>query len=186
MAVKTSFVDCPVIIYGDDNEYITKAIIAEHYTDDMIIRVSDELKNLEVNTQLDLIILHPASTNKYKGITRKVRGGMREIALFNEVKRGARSGSRHTLNAPAFIKSTLEDTKRKVLPEPLKITIVDISTTGVFIKSPKYRFKAGDVLEIEMTIQNRASLLYGKIIRTQADDDGLAGFGCKFVFPANK
>jgi len=172
----------PVVIYDSENNYITKAIIQVYDKSDMSIEISEELPDIRQGTRLSLLVIHPGGASEFSGIARRMHAGMREISLFNERQREARTSARHSLNEPAVINNLIVNAQKKALPAPLSITVENISTTGALVIAPEESIALGDVLEIDINISGQAALLYGAVVRAQPIGDGLIKFGCRFVF----
>jgi len=174
--------NCPVIVYDDKNTLIAKSIISEHYISDMIIRISNELREVQEGDRINLMVIHPASAITYSGTARRIRASMREVTLFNERQREARASLRHNLDSPAIAK-ILKDGTPQSAENPVPVVVANISTTGAFIKSPVGSFEMGSKVEIDINIQDRRVLLYGTILRAVRNSDGSRSYGCKFFFP---
>ena len=184
------FIDCPVVIYDDDNAYITKAIIASYDRREKSIEIYEneileELENIKQGAHLDILIIHAGGAVEFSGRMSKIRknAGLREIMLFNERQREARNSIRHKLNAPALLHSlTAASGEKTPFDPPLQVLLENISTTGALIKAPPTNFELNSILEIHVTIQEKDVLFQGLVTRVHEDPDYGVDLGCKFVF----
>jgi len=176
------FADSLVVIYDNDNNYITKTIITAHEKKENYIEIAEGLESLKTGARLNLLIVHSDGVSEFGGTLSAVRKGVFEISLFGERQRDARGAARHTLEAEAIIKDMIIKSKRYTLREPAKVTIENISATGVFLTSPEVRFVIGAVVQIEVEIHGKQTILHGKVVREQQRGDGTYSFGCQLIF----
>jgi len=183
-----NFVDSLVVIYDNENNYIAKTIITGHNKNEQYIEVVGGLESVKTGTRLHLLIVYQDGCSEFGGTLSGVHKGVGgrldvfEISLFGERPRDARGAVRHTLNSSAIIREVVVNSKRYALREPVNITIINISTTGVLIMSPELRFVMGSMLRIEVDIHGKETILLGKVVREQRHDDGTHSYGCQLVF----
>ena len=178
-----NYVNCPVIVYDDEKNFVTKAIITRHERMDRIIEISDDLEDISQLCRLSIVIIFAGGAAEYGGTRRKTRKGVCcEIALFNERQREGRASFRHKLNSPAKVTSLVVESGLKPFDPPVKAVVDNISTSGAYVIAPPGHFKVDSVLEINVNIQGKSAMLYGQVVRVQKVDERNSGFGCKFIF----
>ena len=179
-----NFINCPVIIYDNDNNYITKAIVEEYNKRDKSIIVSEDLEHITQAARLKVLIIHPGGATEFNGTRmRSFKGIINKIELFNEQQRGARTAIRYQLDSPAAIRSFVVKSGQELLNPPLDVIVENISSAGVLVKSPPGHLKINHILEIHVNIQDREIVLFGKITREKANTDKTVSYGCKLIFP---
>lgn len=176
--------DCPVMIYDSNSgTLIIRAVITAHYMSEMVIVVSDEMKEVERGTRLSLLIIYDGGVSECNGIARGFFDGTREITLFNERQREGRSATRHVLNASAVIRSLFVDSLRHPYQPPLEVVIENISSSGALIVTAVMEFDIDNVLELNTDIGGHSAALFAKVARKQVISDSVIGLGCYFIFP---
>ena len=180
MAPIPDYEGCAVFVYDQENNRVAEAMILDHNRRDHIIRISHTLENVRSTERLNLLIVHPDEVNEYSGTLRSIIAGSRELALFRQRPRQGREAVRHEINETAV--AIIVDEELKPVSEDIQVTVVNMSTSGAMVKSQFARFKVGDALEIKMNFGGTESLLHAKIVRDRYLGDGIAEFGCKFVF----
>lgn len=86
----------------------------------------------------------------------------------------------NTPNEVAFVKKTVhEDESEELFEEPLKIQIINLNLTGIFMKSEK-EFIPGDIVLLDLF--DHTVEMNTKILREQKNAEGeLLGYGCMFL-----
>ena len=177
-----SFTGSLVVVYDQDNNYITKTVITGHDKKDMYIELAGGLEKVRIGARLNLLIVHAKGASEFGGTLKILRQGRYEISLFGEKKRGARDSTRRTMNTVAVIKHYFFNNIRDTFNEPVDVIIENISTTGVSLKSMQTRFILSAVLEIEFNLHGKSVIIHGKVLREQENDDGSCNYGCKLIF----
>ena len=180
MAPIPDYEGCAVFVYDQENNRVAEAVILDHNRRDHIIRISHTLENVRSTERLNLLIVHPDEISEYSGTLRSIIAGSRELALFRQRPRQGREAVRHEINETASV--CIVDENLKHVSEAAQVTVVNMSTSGAMIRSQFGRFKVGDSLEILMKFGGTESVLHAKIVRDRYISDGVAEFGCKFIF----
>jgi len=176
------FTDSLVLIYDNESNLIAKTNVTAHDKGEMYIEVSEGLENVKPGTRLRLLIIHSSGVSELRGILKSVRQGIYEISIYGERVRDARSSARYTLNNPAIISDMVTDSKMEELIVPLKVTIENISSTGILVRSLEVRIKLGALLQIEFNAHGKNGIIYGEVIREQICDDCIYKYGCQLIF----
>jgi hypothetical protein len=176
------FIDSLVVFYDNSGNFIAKTIVDEHDKHEMYIGVAEGLEGVRIGARLKLLIVHASGASEFGGVLKSARNGRFEVSLFSERMRRARSAVRHALDSPAVIYSIIVESKQQMLRVPVEVFITNISTTGVLLKSPHLRFPAGCLLQIEFSINDRSTIIYGKVVWENKCDDDSYNLGCKLIF----
>jgi len=178
----SNFADALVIINDANNKYITRKIITKHNVGKKSIEFRKGEEDIRPGARLNLLIVHSEGASVFSGRMDIVHRGLCEVALFGERPRGARSSERHPLNNDAAITAFIVNSKQESLPSPLGVTIENLSTTGVLIRTLAESLPPGVVLQIALSINGKNTVLYGKVVRGQRNDDSTYSFGCQLIF----
>ena len=178
-----NFKNCSIIIYDNNNNYITKTIITEHNKRENVIEISENLRNIDKEiSRLNVLIIHGEGAVEFSGTLRESRYDTSTVALYNERQREVRASIRHTLNSPAVIKSLISESGQMSFSPPLNMIIENISATGVLMKSHIEHFALGSIFEIHANIHGKNVVLYGSVVRKQMNADNTVRYGCKLIF----
>ena|GEM_PF-1344686 len=181
--ISGSLRDCPIIIYDIEYNHIAHAIIVSHDRVYNIIEISKPLEFLEIGTRLNLLIIAHDGAAEFRGTLRNLLNTGHEIALFNKRSRKARAAPRHKLDSPAVITKIVTLTAKIPIEPPLRVTVGNISASGILIKSCYRQFETGTFLELHINIHGRNAILNVSVVREFKTEEGDIDYGCKLVFP---
>jgi len=176
------FKDAWAIIYDSKNNYLTRTVITEHDKKTMNIEIEDSLDNVKVGARVNLLVIHSGGASEFSGTVWKPSPGACEISLFGGRERKGRTSARHVLNIPASIKDLTVNGGQESFREPLQVTIENLSSSGVLIRSPLGGFESGYVLKIEFSINGSDAIIFGKVLREQKNPDFTFCYGCQLIF----
>ena len=171
-----------VFVYDKDDNIITKTTITGYDRDEMYIEIVEGMEDIKPGTRLKLLIIHSSGASEMKGTLKSIRQGIYEITIYGEYKRGTRSTVRFPLWNSAVISDMATDSGRERLSEPVPVTIENLSSGGVLIRTQGDRFEIGTLLQIEFRAHGKEGLLYGEVVREQACNHGVYKYGCKLFF----
>jgi len=178
----SDFTGFPIFIYDTKNNLITRTTVTGSNRDEMYIEVSEGLKDVKPRTRLQLLIIHSSGASELNGFLKIVRQGIYEISIYGERQREVRASKRRTINASAVISDMISEPQTETLKNPVAVTIENMSTTGILLRSKSKRFVIGALLQVEMNINGKILILYGEVIREQILSDNTYKYGCKLNF----
>ena len=176
------FTDALVFIYDANYNFIAKTIVIGHDRDEMYIEVKDGLDSVKPRTRLHLRIIHSAGASELKGIFKCARQGIYEISIYGEKQRDVRASTRLRLNASAVISDMITASEIDIPGSHLPVTIENISTTGILIRSNGKRFEMESLLQVEFNLRGKNVIVYGEVVREQAHDAETYKYGCQLKF----
>lgn len=180
--IKNKLQGCPVIIFDDANNIVTKTVVESHSKNTTTIEVSDKLDMIELGTRVHLLVIHSGGASEFDGVASCSYNGLREINIYAEKRREARASIRHRLNAPAVVTRVIAGTVQDMNSSPLQVTIENISSSGMLLNAPYLDIELNQSVEANTNINGRDVVLFGKVVRKQLKNNGNLGLGCKFVF----
>jgi hypothetical protein len=175
--------DAPIMIYDRDRNFITETVVTGYGKDEMYIEVSEGLENVAPGTRLRLLVIHADSVSELGGSLKSVRQGIYEISIYGQRRRDARTSARYAYSIPAMIKDLLVETEIVTLVDPISVTIVNLSSTGLLLKSPDMPLVEGIFLKIEFKLRDRNTIINCKVVREPNEDNDPDCFGCRIIFP---
>ena len=176
------FTDALIFIYDTNNELIAETVVTKHNRGEMYIEVEKGLEKVKPKTRLQLLILHSGGASELSGVFSIARHGVFEISIFGERPREVRASTRHTLNASAVVSDMVTDVEHKTLSSPIPVTVENLSTTGILVKSKSLRFEIGALLQIELAIRGKNAMIYGEVVREEMLSNGVYRYGCQLHF----
>jgi len=177
-----NFAGAVVFIYDSKNNLVTKTLITDYNRDEMYIEVSSGLEDVRLRSRLHLLILHSGGATELSGFLKSVRQGIYEISIFGERQREVRASARRTLNASAVISDMITDSSEKGIVEPLPVTIENMSTSGILVKTQAVRFEKGTMLQVEFKVGGKTAIIFAEVVREQKQGDDVYKYGCKLTF----
>lgn len=105
-----------------------------------------------------------------------------EIALFKGKIRENRAAERYPIKTQGDVRSLVVSSSLIPLLHPLEIFIENLSSVGALIKGKPDCFSVDMVIEMNFTIGNNDTTMFGKVIRIKETSQDLVEYGCKFIF----
>ena len=175
--------DCPIYIYDNDRNLIAETVVTGYGRDEMYLEVMEGLQDIPIGTRLRLLVIHANSVSEFSGKLSGLRQGIFEISIHGQQKRDSRGSPRFKFNIPALINNFVVDSEVVKLNSPIRVTIQNISSTGLMIESKELPLVAGTVLNVEFKLHGRDTIILCKVIREPAKGFNPDSFGCQIVFP---
>ena len=175
--------DCPIIIFDRNRNFITETAVTGYGKDELYLEVSEGLENVALGTRLLLLVLHLDSVSEFGGRLRSVRQGIYEISIYGQRRRDVRSSPRYSFNIAALIKSLVVDRESVTLAFPINATIKNLSSTGLLLHSPDLELVEGILLNIEFVLRDRNTLIHCKVVRRPPEGSDPHSYGCQIIFP---
>jgi len=169
-----------VLIYDSNGEHLTNTVVTDHDKDEQQIQVNHLPKELKVNDTCKLLIMTSPTPCEYLGKVKKV-GGNLFIAMFQGQEKESRGATRYTVNSPALIETLIVDGKPYNLHTPIKVRLINISTSGVRFRAPFYSLDDGDVFRMYMEISHNKKKLTAQVVNHVDKQPDSSDYGCCFI-----
>ena len=181
MAVLSNdFTGHTVLIYDMDGNHLTSTGVRNHDRGAQQIQVNTIPEQLKVNDKCKLLILSSPTPCEFMGIVKRV-GGNLFIAMFQGQEKESRAAARYPVNTPAIIDALIVEGITHNLQTPVKVTLINISTSGVRFRAPYYSFESGDEFRIQLVISNSNKEMTAKVVNFMDINDTASDYGCKFL-----
>ena len=171
----------PILIYDKKRNLIAETIVTGYGKEEMYIEVSEGLENTLPGTLLRLLILHPDSVSEFSGKLTSIRQGIYEISIHGQRKREARNSPRFLVRLDATVRNFVVDSKAVRIRNPIKVKIMNISSTGISLQSKDLHLSKGVMLSVEFTLLGKSTMILCKVIREPSGDDEPHSFGCQII-----
>jgi len=180
VALSGNHTDQSVFIYDSNGNHLIDTVVTFHDRDENQLQVGIMPEGLKVNDDCKLLILSAPVPCEYLGKVKKV-GGNLFIAMFQGHTRENREAARYNVNTVALIDHLIAEGKPYTLHTPVKVTLINISTSGVRFRAPYYSFDDGDVFEILLDFKNNKKRLIAQVINHVDKEPEASDYGCRFI-----
>ncbi|MDR2571269.1 MAG: PilZ domain-containing protein [Oscillospiraceae bacterium] len=174
------YTDCTVFIYDAHGNHLVDTSIRNHDRQTQQIEVRIMPAELKVNDTCKLLILSSPSPCEYHGKVKK-EGGKQYIAMFQGQEKESRASARYPVNTPALIDALIVDEETHSLQSPIKVALINISTTGVRFRAPFYTFEDEDEFRMHLIISNNQKEIIAKVINHVDTKQTHSDYGCSFL-----
>jgi hypothetical protein len=169
-----------VLIYDSSGNHLGDTVITSYSKAEQHIQVRRMPKDLKVNDDCKLLILSTPAPREYLGKLRKT-AGLQYIALFQGQEKESRGATRYSVNTPALIDELIVDNKPFPLHTPVKLILLNISTSGVRFRAPYFSLNDGHVFKMHMVISGSAKTLIAQVLNHVDNEPASSDYGCRFV-----
>lgn len=175
---------CRIFIHDKNGKDVACTTITEHKKDFMIITVNGIFNELINNDYVTLLIITSSNVYEYRGTLRGTShvAGTMDFALYKGHVKKTRAATRYPINTNANVKHLVIKTNLYPLLNPIKVFIVNLSTSGALIRAKQNCFAMNAVIEIELIINGNTTMIYGRIVRIVNIDSTTSEYGCEFEF----
>lgn len=176
----TDYTGSNVFIYDLEGNHIVNTRITSHDKVAKQIEVAVMPSQLKVNDECKLFILTSPTPCEYQGKVKKF-GGVYSFAMFQGQIKENRVAARYKVNTPAMLNAYISDGKQYELLNPITVTLINISTSGVRFRAPYYSLTEGDKFRIKMTISGSEKSLIAETINHLDNKTEATDYGCRFI-----
>lgn len=179
-----SYKGCKVYVYDlNSGKTVAETIIREWDKQNQMIIVDNTSSALAENTHVSILILHKDSLHEYKGTIRRTERSQNiGIALFQgREKEEFRSCVRYTVHLPAKIVTLMIGDKIVPLKNPLDTTVLNISKSGMLIRTVIHTLNVGTRFQIKIRIGQLDTILNLKTSRIHRILGNEIEFGCSLI-----
>ena len=136
----------------------------------------------EDSVRVAMLIISSRHMIECSGIARPMAGRDRwEIPLYHVQVKENRSSHRYAVTAPAKVLDLSLSGRLIPLDEPLIVTILNVSTGGVLIRTADSNLVVGSSFRIALTINGRETIVRSKVVRELTGEKGERQLGCTFL-----
>jgi len=181
MAVLSNdFTDLTALVYDSYGNYLISTFVLSHDREARHVVLDRMPEEVKANENCKLIILTSPTPCEFVGKAKKT-GGNYYIALIQGQEKEGRIAPRYSINNPALITAVIVDGEVHRIQTPVKITLINISTTGLRFRAPYYSFDVGDDFQLDMFIGKNQKKATVRVINTVDNDTESSDYGCRFL-----
>jgi len=179
-ALGSDFTDQTVLLYDSGGNHLGSTTVNSHDRGAQQIQVTLMPDGLNVNDNCKLLILSSPIPCEYLGKVKRV-GGNLYIAMFQGQEKESRGSVRYPVKTPALIDAFIVDNEIHNLQSPIKVTLINISTSGVRFRAPYYSFEVGDDFQMYMSINNSNKRMTAQVVNFKDNNTDSSDYGCRFI-----
>jgi len=179
-ALGSDFTGCTVFIYDVKGNHLADSVVTAHDRETHQIQVGTLPFEFKLNDGCKLLIMSSPAPCEFSGKFRRM-GGNQYIAIFQGQERESRGSTRYPVKNPALVDAFIIDGQHHSIQTPVKVILINLSTTGVRFRAPYYSFDEGDELQMHMSVNNIAKRMIVKIINHVDSDADTSDYGCSFL-----
>jgi len=181
MAVLSSdFTDHTVLVYNTEGVHLVSTTVMTHDKEARQVVLESMPNELKINENCRLIILTSPTPCEFQGKVKKLGAGI-YIALFQGQEVEGRDAPRYPVSTPALITALIEDGQAHRIQTPVKVTLINISTTGVRFRAPYYSFDIGDMFQMDMFIGKNQKKVTARVVNNEDQSNDSSDYGCRFL-----
>lgn len=171
---------CKVFVHAEENENIVcDSKITEYDRSKITVQLEDSLNEFRENDKVFLLIVKKDAILEFRGTVRKVNSrGSREIALFKGRAKEDRESARYNVNVPAEVEAILIEGRVTTLTPPVDVTITNISTTGISMRTGANIFNVKTRFLIKLNLGESETAFRTCVKRRKAVEDNIYEYGC--------
>jgi hypothetical protein len=179
-ALSSDFTDHTVLVYNTEGAHLVSTVVMSHDREARHVVLESMPGQLKINESCRLIILTSPTPCEFLGKVKKLGSGT-YIALFQGQEIEDRDTPRYPVSTPALITALIEDGQAHRIQTPVKVVLINISTTGVRLRAPYYTFDIGDMFQMDMFIGRRQKKVTARVVNTADQSADSSDYGCRFL-----
>jgi len=188
-ATKKDFTSCNALIYDEDGQLLATVKILAYDRDENSIEIESE-PILDMVKKCDLIILTDPLPYAYKGTIHKPipskADSSKLIRLYQENRKENRSEARYKINLSTSADSLIFTGEAYHLHTPLDVQVIDISKSGLRLRSKLNAFADGNSFHIQLTVGGSDTRMLVEVINSTDFAPYYSEYGCLFVGKDNE
>jgi len=176
----SDFSGSTVLIYDSSGNHLNTTTIKTHEKKEQFITVRRIPGELTVNDSCKLVILSSPTPCEFSGKIQK-SGGSLFIAMYQGQKKENRNATRYPVKASALIDALIIDDYAHALQTPIKVDLVNISTSGMRFRAPYYSLLAGDIIKMHLIISKKNKMITAEVNNSVDHLTEATDYGCHFL-----
>jgi len=174
------FSGCTVLIYDTNGNHLDSTVIKTHERKEQHIIVNRIPGELAVNDHCKLVILSSPAPCEFSGKIQK-SGGSFFIAIYQGQEKESRNATRYPVKASALIDALVVDDRAYALQTPVKVDLINISTSGMRFRAPYYTLLKGDIIKMHLVISNTRKMITAEVNNNMDHLTEVSDYGCRFL-----
>jgi hypothetical protein len=179
-ALSSDYTDNTVLIYDTNGTLLRTTVVTVYNKQEQRMQVRLMPSTLGVNDDCKLFILSSPSPCEYLGKVRK-EAGVLYIAMFQGQEKENRGATRYAVDTHGQIDSLVCDDQPYPLHSPVKVMLINVSTTGMRFRTPYYCLTIGDIISMHLIVSGTEKQLIAKVVNYSDREHESSEYGCRFL-----
>ena len=176
----SDFTDHTVLVYNTEGVHLVSTVVISHDREARHVVLESMPRELRINENCRLIIITSPTPCEFLGKVKKL-GAVTYVALFQGQEMEGRDAPRYPVSNPALITALIEDGQAHRIQTPVKVALLNISTTGVRLRAPYYSFDIGDMFQMDLFIGRKQKKVTARVVNTEDHNTNASDYGCRFL-----
>jgi hypothetical protein len=180
MALKMDYTGDTVLVYSPNNTYLYESVVTFHDKKKHRVELHRGMhSSLNVDDICTLLFMNTPSPSEFKG--RVVKEGLQYyFLLFRGKAKEDRKTTRFAAKFNANIEELIFDGEKFPLLNPITVTTINISKTGVRFAAPQNTLLNGDAFTLRLKIDKSDRLFNAAVINYRNTNADTTEYGCSF------
>ena len=176
----SDFTGCSIFIYDTNGNQLSSTVVRVHDRKEQQVQVNIMPAGLRPNDDVKIFVLSSPVPCEFLGKIKK-SGGTMMIAMYQGQVKENRTASRYSVNTPAEVEALVIDGKPYYLQNQVRVTLINISTSGVRFRAPFYSFNEGDIFMMNMVAGNSKKRITADVVNCMDKGIENSDYGCRFM-----
>jgi len=178
--LSSDFTDHTVLVYNTEGVHLVSTVVMSYDREARHVVLESMPRVLKINETCRLIILTAPTPCEFLGKVKKL-GAVTYIALFQGQEIEERDAPRYPVSTPALITALIENGQSHRIQTPVKVALINISTTGVRLRAPYYTFDIGDMFQMDLFIGRKQKKVTARVVNNEDLSADSSEYGCRFL-----
>lgn len=174
------FSGCSIMLYDLSGNHLFDTVVTSYDKITLRVELQTTPDTLNPGTVCKLLILSAPTPYEFLGRVVK-EGAQKYIAMYKGQEKENRGAERFKVSYPAIIENLICDGQAYPLHTPLKVLLVNISKSGVRLRTQFYALSVGDRFQLRMKISGSEKLLIADVTNHMDKEPDLSEYGCRFL-----
>ena len=171
---------CMALIFDVDGNELGETFVNSISNSNTHINLENLPKVLNIGSACKLLILTDPQPCEFNG--KIVNDGEANIvAIFQGRERGRRRDVRYKTNATAQIDCLILEGNEYSLLEPIDVTVINLSISGIRFSAPRNTLIQGDIIKLILSLTNAIKFLIVEVVNLMDIDTTNSEYGCRFL-----
>jgi len=179
-ALSSDFTNHTVLLYDLGGNHLISTSVTSHDREARQVVLSEIPEDIKTNENYRLIILTSPIPCEFLGKVKK-SGGNFYVALFQGQEKEGRDAPRYPVTTPALITAHVDGDKLYYIQTPIKVVLINISTTGIRFRAPYYSFDVGDEFQMDLYIGSNQKKVTARVVNNVDKNTESSDYGCRFL-----
>jgi len=178
--LSSDFTNHTALVYDTAGNHLISTFVESHDREARQVVLNQMPEEIKANENCRIIILTSPTPCEFTGKVKKL-GASFYVALFQGQEKETRDAPRYPVSNPALISALVEGGQIHRIQTPIKVTLINISTTGIRFRAPYYSFEVDDEFQMDLYIGSNQKKVTAKVVNNVDNKTDSSDYGCRFL-----